>query len=108
MTDKKLSESPQHSPESWEIKEYDEGCQILDSYGNPIIWEEGLIEKKDAQLIVRAVNSHERLSQLNEVAREMAEFIEKQHEDWKGNTIFEAKKLFELARKFQEMNREQD
>lgn len=104
MTDKKIPESPQHSPLPWRIVRLSSsstGYGILE-HDSPARIDSAIIGmmKEDAQLIVRAVNSRK-------VVREMARmFLLLDGPIPEGSLFAGIKEGAKLARKFQELDRE--
>lgn len=92
------------SPRPWRTMKWDEGHSLLDSSasGDDLISDEGVLSEPDAQLIVRAVNSHD-------LAVEIATFLIGMQGRPYGSSFLDAAeriRLLTLARKFQEMDRE--
>ena len=126
MSEPKRKASPQHSPLPWTLF-LPWRCHVLPSDGEGGSW--SIRDRRDiyiakylpreiAEFVVQAVNSHERLTAAHAVAVEMAENVTRLNYElatsghkqggtitvshrWAGNIAI-------LARKFQEMNREQD
>ena len=102
MTDKK--QSTQHSPLPWEFVASDSKdiYAILDANG-VYIAETLLLLPGDFQLIVEAVNSHEGMKRLAELITNHPNFL------GAADRLYQLsiwREMEELARKFQEMDRE--